>query len=69
MVEQSTTVLPLPSTGSMSSTTSITSGELGTHRNVTSDASATACGDAPSRAPCDTAISIGPWLREATVTS
>ena len=66
MVEQSTTVLPAPSTGSMASTTSSTSGELGTQRMTTSDASATPRGEPPSVAPCATAASIGPRLREAT---
>ena len=69
MVEQSTTVWPGPSTGSMPSTTSMTSGEFGTHRSTTSDASATPRGPFPSTAPADTAASMGPRLREVTVTS
>ena len=69
MVEQSTTVLPGPSTGSMASTTSTTSGELGTHTMTTSDFSATPRGAPPSAAPWATAASIGPRPREATVTS
>lgn len=53
----------------MPSTTSMTSGELGTHKMITSDASATPRGEPPSAAPCATAASIGPRLRDATVTS
>src|SRR6516225_9870131 len=69
MVEQSTTVCAAPRTGNMPSTTSATSGEFGTHKITTSEASATPRGEPPSRAPLDTADSIGPRLREATVTS
>ena len=69
MVEQSTTVMPGPRTGSISSTTSTTSGELGTQRTTTTEASATPRGDPPSVAPNATAASIGPRLRDATATS
>src|SRR5271155_1192490 len=69
MVEVSMTVLPVPSAGSMTSITSTTSGELGTHRMITSEASATPKGEPPSTAPWETAASMGPRPREATVTS
>ncbi len=53
----------------MASTTSTTSGELGTHKTITSDASATPPRRASVVAPWATAASIGPRLRDATVTS
>src|SRR5580692_9405976 len=53
----------------MPSTTSHTCGELGTHTMINSDVSATWRGEPASRAPWDTASSIGPLLREATATS
>ena len=52
----------------MASTTATTSGELGTQRKITSAAAATSAGEAPSTAPSATAASMGPRLREATVT-
>src|SRR3984957_10900741 len=69
MVDVSMTVLPTPSAGNMASITSTTSGELGTHRKITSEASAPPSGEPPSTAPWDTAASMGPRPREATVTS
>src|SRR6266540_651846 len=61
--------LPSCTAGSAASITSTTSGEFGTHRIVTSLASTTPRGPSPSFAPKPTAASIGPRLRDATVTS
>ena len=53
----------------MASTTSTTSGELGTQRMMTSPAVATSAAVPASVAPKATAASTGGRLREATVTS
>jgi hypothetical protein len=69
MVEQSTISFVASSTGCAASSTSMTSGEFGTQRMVTSLAATTPAGPSPATAPAATAASIGPRLRDATVTS
>ena len=50
------------------SRTSTTCGEFGTQSAVTSEAATTPAGPSPSIAPKASAASIGPRLRDATVT-
>jgi hypothetical protein len=69
IVDVSTTILPSVSAGIAASSTWTTSGELGTHRIVTSLARTTPAGSSPSVAPAATTMSIGTRLRDVTVTS
>jgi hypothetical protein len=65
----STTTLPSSNAGIAASSTRTTSGELGTHKIVTSLARTTPAASSPSVAPATTAMSIGTRLRDVTVTS
>ena len=69
MVDVSTTILPRSSAGIAASSTSTTSDERGTHMIATSLVRATSAGVPPSVAPTATAVSIGPRLRDVTLTS